>query len=130
MKKLLVLLFSIIILPLSVNASDVYYCSDDDVIGFKQTENMKIKNFDEKKFKIMIDFEKMHISAEKMYYGVFTNQSCLFDNIDATLYCINNYGRTFAINKNSLNYLRSVTYVEEKYKSDDYILAYGTCEQF
>ena len=130
MKKLLVLLFSILILPISVYASDVYYCSDNSTIGFVRTNNMKIETFKMQRFKIMIDFEKMNISNEKIHYGGHTDQRCIFDNIDATLYCINNYGRTFAINKNSLNYVRSITYLEEKYKTDDYILAHGTCEIF
>jgi len=130
MKKLLVLLFSILILPISVYASDVYYCSDNSKIGFDRSNNMKIGTFDESRFKIMIDFEKMNISNEKIFYGGVTDQRCVFDNTDATLYCINNYGRTFAINKNSLNYVRSITYLEEIYKSDDYILAHGTCEKF
>ena len=130
MKKLILLLFSILILPISVYASDVYYCSDNSMIGFERANNMKIGTFIEERFKIMIDFEKMNISNEKIFYGGVTNQRCIFDNIDATLYCINNYGKAFAINKNSLNYVRSDIYLEEKYKSDDYTLAHGTCEKF
>ena len=132
MKKPLLLLFSILILPLSVNATDIYYCSDDDTIGFDVNNNNYkiITNFDTKKFKILIDFENYNVVSDNMFMGGVTNQRCLFDNVDKTLYCINNYGRGFSINKNSLRYARSTIFIEEIYKTDDYILAYGTCEKF
>ena len=61
MKKLLILLFSLIILPLSVNASDVYYCSEDAAIGFVPSENYKKSTFNEEKFKMSIDFENKKV---------------------------------------------------------------------
>ena len=48
MKKLL--LISILILPLSIYASDVYYCSDDEAVGFDPTENFQKTAYHEKKF--------------------------------------------------------------------------------
>ena len=55
MKKLLILLFSLFFLS-PVYASDVYYCSDTEQIGFEPDLGFKSDTYQERKFKISIDF--------------------------------------------------------------------------
>ena len=129
MKKLLALLFSILILPFSVYASDVYYCSDNNNIGFDLAKNFKVTDFKYRKFKILIDFEKKNVISETIFMYKDSVTECIFDNYSKTLYCIGEYGTAFSINKNTLNFARGEIYIEEN-KDDDYTLAYGTCEKF
>ena len=60
MKKLLAFLFSIVILPLSANASDIYYCTDNNHIGYELSDNFKVKNYESRRFKIKIDLTLSH----------------------------------------------------------------------
>ena len=106
MKKLLVLLFSLIILPLSINASDVYYCSDDSSTGFDTLNRYKQVNFSERKFKIKIDFENASALSDDIFYGKHLKPSCFFNDTHPALYCINAIGSVFTINKTSLHYVR------------------------
>jgi len=127
MKKILLLLFSSLILPLSATASDVYYCSDDNHIGFETTKNYAVTEYLPNKFKIMIDFENKNIISEKIWFLKGYKPSC--NSISNSLYCINEFGAVFAINKKSLKFFRgSVTNGPEPL--DDPTLAYGTCEKF
>ena len=123
MKKLLVLLFSI--LALSSNASEVYYCSDDGHIGFKTTQNFKIGEFNEEKFKIMIDFENKNIISEAISFDDLAVTKCVIysDN----LYCINDYGVSFSFNKKNSKFMRSSMI---NAGVDDVTLAHGICEKF
>ena len=127
MKKLLILLFSILILPLSVNASDVYYCSDDDHIGYRVIENFEVKSFPDRKFKIKIDFKNLDVESDKIFMTIL--KECVFNTYTNSLMCISKYGTTFAINKDTLRFARSEMYTQ-KIPNDDYTLAYGTCEKF
>ena len=129
MKKLLVLLFSILILPLSVNASDVYYCSDDDITGFDVSDNFDVDRFKTEKFKIMIDFDNKNVTSNKIDFTSSYNQKCFLNINDDTLYCMNDVGTSFSINKLNLRYFRSDIY-NQKDLINDIFLAYGTCEKF
>ena len=127
MKKLLALLFSIIILPISVYASDIYYCSDDARTGFDRSENLKQKNFNPDKFKVLIDFDNQKITAKSIFFSSDYRQKCFF-NEDA-LYCINSVGVSFSINKSTLIYFYADLY-NKKNTIQDPVISNGTCEKF
>ena len=130
MKKRLVLLFSILILPFSANASDVYYCSDDGHIGFETTENFKMVNYSPKRFKILIDFENKNVISEDIWF-IKNNKEytrCVNYMTDE-LYCINDLGAVFSFNQENLKFIRgSITNLVNVI--DDPTLAHGTCEKF
>ena len=128
MKKLLVLLFSMFALSLSVNAADVYYCSDDAVVGFHPPENYKQYTYNEEKFKIMIDFDKKNVFSEHLFFNSNWNQKCFF-NMHNTLSCRTELGMAFAINKANLRYVRSKIYTKQS-PDDDIFIAHGSCEKF
>jgi len=129
MKKLLVLLFSLF--ALTVNASDVYYCSDDNKTGFDVSENFKHKMFNEDKYKIMIDFDKREIISEKLYFKSNIQQKCFlnYTSPNQTLYCLNMMGSAFSINMLTLEYILADVYNIKNAESDP-VLSYGTCEKF
>jgi hypothetical protein len=130
MKKLLLLLFSIIILPVSVNASDVYYCAEDASVGFDYKENLKSKIFNEDKFKIMIDFENKNVTSSDLFMDASAvPQSCFYNKSHSTLYCSNASGKGFSINKINLNFHTSKIYNRVD-QIDDIFISYGTCEKF
>ena len=129
MKKLLVLLFSMFALSLSVNAADVYYCSDDAATGFDTLNRYKQVNFNEGKFKIKIDFENASALSDDIFYGNHLKPSCVFNDTHPALYCINAIGSVFTINKTSLNYVRGSN-MNKLNPTDDLVVAYGTCQKF
>ena len=129
MKKLLVLLFSLIILPLSVNASDVYYCSEDASIGFVPSENYKKSTFNEEKFKMWIDFENKKVISESIGFGDFLDTKCFYDNKYKSLYCINEWGQALSINKSNLRFIKGRLYNRVDL-TDDIVFSTGKCEKF
>ena len=131
MKKLLLLLFSIFIFPLSVYASDVYYCSDDGLTAFDPAINYKQQNFKGEKFKIMIDFENKNVVSKKLYLGGVWENKCWYNNDSDILYCMNEVGVAFSINKLNSKFIRSKIYQTQNMSDGDHIfLAHGTCEKF
>jgi len=129
MKKL-TLIISIIILPISVFASDVYYCSDDAITGFDSKKNFKQQNYNTSKFKIMIDFKNGNILSDDIFFSK-DNGKCVIDDIskENILYCISNVGSAFSINKTNLKFIRSFMF-NVKERPDDLIIGYGTCQKF
>jgi hypothetical protein len=125
MKKLLVLLFSLLFLS-SVYASEVYYCSDTEQIGFEPDLGFKSDTYMERKFKISIDFIEHKVISKSIYLD---ENKCLFNNEDQTLYCISMWGTAFSINKNTLRFARGEIY-NKKNQGDSITLAHGTCERF
>ena len=129
MKKLIIL-FTILIMPLLVNASDVYYCSEDSATGFRTIDKDKyeVAQFNPIKFKILIDFENQKLISSKILFSDNPNyQKCILaENI---LSCMSKYGVTFSINKKSLLFYKSSIYNSDP-PSDDLVVSYGTCEKF
>ncbi len=130
MKKLLVLLFSIVILPISVYASDVYYCSEDDSTGFNPKENYKQVNFNEKRFKILIDFGNETIVSEDILFFKDIRTKCFFEGyISNALFCINEVGAVLSVNKTNLKFFRSAIHNPDQ-PEDSILISYGSCQKF
>ena len=130
MKKLLVLLFVILILPSSVIASDVYYCVEDGAVGFDPRKNFKKMSYNGTKYKILIDFENKSITSNDLLMEPSkVNQTCSYDTQHSTLYCSNILGKAFSINKINLRFILSKIYNRVDLTDDIYI-SYGTCEKF
>ena len=127
MKKLIIL-FTILIMPLLVNASDVYYCSEDEKTGYDFSENFEETSFKTDKFKIMIDFDNAKVLSEKLWFKSSDPQKCLYKNSDKTLYCLN-MGSAFSINKLTSKFLYADIYIAKGVDNDPRI-SHGTCEKF
>ena len=130
MKKLLILLFVMLILPSSVIASDVYYCVEDGAVGFDPKKNFKNKSYNVTKYKILIDFENKSITSNDLLMDPSKlNQTCSYDTQNSTLYCLNILGQALSINKITLRFIYSSIYNRVDL-TDDIFVAYGTCEKF
>jgi len=129
MKKLLILLFSILILPFSVYASDVYYCSDDGATGFAPKPNYEHSLYALEKFKVLIDFENEDAVSNFLHLNDIWDQKCFYQTNSDTLYCMNSVGYGFSINKLNLRFVRSSIYNIVN-QGDDLFLSHGTCEKF
>ena len=130
MKKLLILLFSMFTLSLSVNAADVYYCSEEGVTGFEPKQNYKQLVYDEKRFKIMIDFENETIVSDDILFLKALRTKCFFeDSISNALYCINEVGAALSVNKTNLKFFRSHLYNNSE-PEDSITVSYGSCQKF
>jgi len=129
MKKLLILLFSILILPFSVYASDVYYCSDDEGTGFNPKQNYEHSLYSLEKFKVLIDFENEDAVSNFLHLNDIWDKKCFYQTNHGTLYCMNSVGYGFSINKLNLRFIRSSIYNIVN-QNDDITLSHGTCEKF
>lgn len=121
--KLLVILF----LPISIYASDVYYCGEDDATGFTPRENYAVTRFEGNKYKIMIDFEQNMIQSKDLYFDSHTDPKCIvhLDNLN----CINALGIAFIINKTTLKFYKSAMFNPGR-STDSVVIAHGSCEKF
>ena len=53
---------------------DVYYCTEDENIGYDVSENYKIGKFKLERFKIKIDFNNYKISSKPLYFQSHVQQ--------------------------------------------------------
>ena len=121
--KLLVILF----LPISIYASDVYYCVEDDATGFNPKENYAVTRFKGNKYKIMIDFKQNMVQSKDLYFQSYNDPKCVVG--PDSLNCINALGMTFIINKTTLKFYKSAMYNPGR-STDSVVIAHGSCEKF
>jgi hypothetical protein len=128
------LIYSLFLTAFLINTkivkAKVLYCSEEGNVGFKIVENYKIMRFNKKNFRVKIDFDNKNILSERLFFqNVLGSRSCVSDEKERSLYCINRYGSTFNINLNTMKFLRSSALVD-KGSIDDVVVSYGTCESF
>ena len=128
MKYLYYKLLVILILPISIYASDVYYCVDDDATGFNTVDDLAVTLFEQKKFKIMIDFEQNMVKSKDLLFNSHNDPKCVKDTY-GVLNCIHSLGGAFIINVNNLKYYRSSMF-RPGASTDDIVIAHGSCEKF
>ena len=109
----------------------VYYCSETKKIGFDQSKNNKFTNFDIDRYKVLIDFEKRYIESKNLLFTNFVNSKCYLNKNVITnspsLSCFNQWGVSFTIDQNTLNFKVSFT---PSNKTDGMGISYGQCEKF
>ena len=120
-------LLVILILPISIHASDVYYCVDDDATGFDPKENFAVTRFKGERFKIMIDFEQNMVKSKDLRFENLSVPKCVVYLNNLT--CINKYGTTFILDKLTLKFYRSGMFMPGV-SSDSVFVAHGSCEKF
>ena len=117
-------------LSLSVNAADVYYCSEEGSTGFNPKQNYKQVNFNDSRFKIMIDFENETIVSDDILFLKNLRTKCFFeDSFSNALYCINEVGAVLSVNKTNLKFFRSTIYNDNK-PTESIVVSYGSCQKF
>ena len=123
------ILITIIVLLLSftVNSSEIYYCSDENVTGFEVKENHRIGNYEQESFKIEIDLENNMMLSEEIWMK--NQRQCINDQYMETLYCISEFGAALSFYPKDKKYVLSQLFVNTNY-DDSLLLSYGFCEKF
>ena len=125
-------IFVVGLLTTSLFASEeVLFCFDDDAVGFDPIQNYKVGNYEERRFKIKVDFDRKSIISPDLFFSENLPESneCVKDIEEESLYCINKYGTTLNVNLNTMKYYRAAMLID-KNTTDDAVLTYGTCERF
>ena len=119
-------------MPICVFASDdVYYCTEESSVGFFPSDDYEQSNVTAGRFAAKIDFETPNVTSEKIYLldNGLDNKQCFDDFRDASVYCINNFGTAFAINKKTLKFHLASIFLEDE-PLDTIKLSHGQCEKF
>tara|TARA_B100000965_G_scaffold87630_1_gene71075 strand:+ start:470 stop:865 length:396 start_codon:yes stop_codon:yes gene_type:complete len=114
--------------------ADVYYCIEEKVIGFDNSDNMKISSFKPKKFIVDIDFELNKIITDEeddgfyLGFSYYISSECLIS--EDRIYCINDLGSSFVFNRNTKKFNFSNLYMHNNVTTDDIWMSYGKCSRF
>ena len=111
----------------------VYYCIEEDSIGYDGADNYKIVNFQKERFTADIDFKNTSIIAHDiMLDSSLLTHSCAKGADDTIMQCMNGWGYSFSINVKNLKFVisRGYSYVDDSPTDDDLALSYGKCELF
>ena len=126
--KILIAILVLLISPSTLAEPKVYYCVEDQTIGFAPKENFKFYYYEEKKFKLKIDFDKPSISAPEIYMSY---PECEYGGLDKTiLFCTVEFGGYLSINRETYKFGRSLVSGVGAENNDSLILSHGYCEQF
>ena len=129
MKILLTLFVLLFSFPLY---ADIYYCTEDDRVGFKKDNNNQVTEFQLQKFTIKIDIKNKTVSTEEdnetVYYGSSANSECI-TYFESEIYCINDLGDAFTFNKNTNNF-KIASMINTDSDLDDPSISQGTCSKF
>jgi len=127
-QKILILL----IISFSLNAyssySGVYYCSDEKVTGFAPKDSFKTTLFEEKKFKVKIDYENQEVYSNEVYLAKGMKE-CKVNQYSSIL-CISKFGPSFTFNPVNRYFVRSQHFADDEKPGDSILVGYGTCEKF
>ena len=129
MKTLLTLFVMLFSFPLY---AEIYYCTEDDRVGFKKDNNNQVTEFQLHKFTIKIDIKNKIVSTEEdnetVYYGSSAYSECI-TYFESEIYCINDLGDAFIFNKNT-NIFKIAKMINSDRDIDDPSISQGTCSKF
>ena len=126
--KILITIF--ILFFSSMIHADVYYCLEEDSIGFIPSENFRQANYTEDRYTIKIDSEKLTIASDDigMPEGHSTCKKYFYH--ENVLQCNSPIGgRDFTLNLNTLIFTYTATYITDE-MNDGLVLSWGKCEKF
>ena len=113
-------------------SAEVYFCVEDDRVGFNKDNNNQVTEFKLQKFKIIIDVKNKTVvteeDSENIYFGSFANTECV-TYLQSEIYCINDLGDAFTFNKNTNNF-KTASMINTDNDLDDPSISQGTCSKF
>ena len=124
-------LFLICVLCLSTSVfAEVFYCYEEDSIGYDKDHNSTKEEFNLENFTFEIDFENetvLSVSEQHKYLGFVeaVDTECTVYK-DEEMYCINVIGTAFSFNKNTLKFKIAKIFNSKK-DSDDDSISFGVC---
>ena len=90
------------------SSEKVYYCSDDETVGFRTKDNYIKRDFTPERFKLFVNFKERTIKSEKLFFiGDSIWDSCLVNSM-GHLYCLNQVGGSFSLNTKTLHFHRAI----------------------
>ena len=125
--KTLLTFFFLLFSSSVVGEEKVYYCIEDEKVGFEPVENYKQFNFNEDKFSAKINFQNPYFSSPDMH---MTYTDCEYTNIfDHLMQCKTAFGVMITINRINLKFaLASILGVGDT--TDSLTLSHGSCSVF
>ena len=124
------LIFVILIIFSTSLFAEVFYCYEEDSIGFDKDQNSTKEEFTLENFTFDIDFENetvLSLSDQHKYLGfveAVSTECTVYENEE--MYCINVIGTAFSFNKNTLKFKIAKIFNSKK-DSDDDSISYGVC---
>ena len=113
-------------------SAEVYFCVEDDRVGFNKDNNNQVTEFILQKFKIRIDIKNKTVvteeDSENIYFGSFANTECV-TYLESEIYCINDLGDAFTFNKNTNNF-KVAQMINTDKDRDDPSISQGSCSEF
>ena len=123
-------LFVFFLLPVNFSfAGEIFFCSEDDVVGFNPKRSYAVENYNTSRFKAYIDFNDKKFVSEKIYFGENHGTTCTTSSVNPSLYCISRFGSAIAVNRETLRFHFSSVYNKSD-QMDEIYLSYGFCEKF
>ncbi len=129
--KILITIFFILFSPFVFG--QVYYCVEQDAIGFENDNGFTQTEYDELRFTVDIDFDNLYFKSEEVHIITdYEGHMCVNDFQNKYMQCMNGFGSSITINKKNLKFVYSMGlgYVFDNETSDDLVLSYGKCSLF
>ena len=125
MKKILVLLFSILISFPLLAKEEILYCIETAKVGFHSKDNFsKMTEFKVDKHTIKIDFQNKSLELQSVPFW-----NCDIPSPGDQMYCtLDGYSFFIDIETHKFTYAKGFGYVASN--NDSVNIAYGTCEKF
>ena len=124
-------LFLIVLFCLSTSVfAEVFYCYEENSIGFDKDQNSTKEKFTLENFTFDIDFKNetmISLSEQHKYLGFVKavgTECIVYENEE--MYCINVIGTAFSFNKNTLIF-KIAKILNSKKNIDDDSISYGMC---
>jgi hypothetical protein len=108
--------------------AEVFYCTEDNAVGYDRTNNLNFTTFKPTRFIVNIDFELKKIETDELGFSKLLPQECLENK--GALNCINAYGTAFLYNIKRKDFVLLEAYLKDGITTDDIILSKGNCEKF
>ena len=112
--------------------AEIYYCIEDDRVGFNKDNNNQVTEFILQKFKIRIDIKNKTVvteeDSENIYFGSSAKTECV-TYLESEIYCINDLGDAFTFNKNTNNF-KVAQMINTDKDRDDPSISQGSCFEF
>ena len=113
-------------------SAEVYFCVEDDRVGFNKDNNNQVTEFILQKFKIRIDIKNKTVvteeDSENIYFGSSAKTECV-TYLESEIYCINDLGDAFTFNKNTNNF-KVAQMINTDKDRDDPSISQGSCFEF
>ena len=127
--KILLTLFVLFFSSSVFADTKVFYCIEEELIGFDSKNNYEFNYYQQNRFKIKIDFKKPYFSSEDIFMSITECNYPLGVNLDE-LYCTTPFGAYFAISNKTYKFARAgITGIGVGIK-DTLFLSHGSCEPF